>query len=93
MSVGESAGGLPPDHLVEREADILADSQRLIDTWHDDSEHAMVRITLAPCSPFSVSPHLMRESASLARSYRRGVRLHTSPTAHREAETAKAHRG
>jgi len=77
MSVGESAGGLPPDHLVEREADILADSQRLIDTWHDDSEHAMVRITLAPCSPFSVSPHLMRESASLARSYRRGVRLHT----------------
>ena len=77
MSVGESAGGLPPDHLVEREADILADSQRLIDTWHDDSVHAMVRITLAPCSPFSVSPDLMRESASLARSYRRGVRLHT----------------
>src|SRR3990167_4097916 len=50
MSVGESAGGLPPDHLVEREADILADSQRLIDTWHDDSVHAMGRITLAPCS-------------------------------------------
>ena len=59
--------------VVEREADILADSQRLIDTWHDDSEHAMVRITLAPCSPFSVSPHLMRESAKLARQY--GVHL------------------
>ena len=77
MSVGESAGGLPPDHLVEREADILRDSRRLIETWHDDREHAMVRIALAPCSPFSVSPDLMRESATLARSYRRGVRLHT----------------
>jgi 8-oxoguanine deaminase len=77
MSVGESAGGLPPDHLVEREASILADSQRLIEAWHDTSRHAMVRIALAPCSPFSVSPELMRESANLARSYRRGIRLHT----------------
>jgi 8-oxoguanine deaminase len=77
MSVGESAGGLPPDHLVEREADILRDSQRLIETHHDTDRLAMVRIALAPCSPFSVSPDLMRESASLARSYRRGIRLHT----------------
>ncbi len=77
MSVGESAGGLPPDSLVEREADILKDSQRLIEAFHDDQRHAMLRIALAPCSPFSVSPDLMRESASLARSYRRGVRLHT----------------
>jgi 8-oxoguanine deaminase len=77
MSVGESAGGLPPDSLVEREADILKDSQRLIDTFHNDGRHAMLRIALAPCSPFSVSPELMRESATLARSYRRGVRLHT----------------
>jgi cytosine/adenosine deaminase-related metal-dependent hydrolase len=77
MSVGESQGGLPPDHLVEREADILADSQRLIDTFHDPARFAMVRMALAPCSPFSVSPELMKESASLARQYRMGVRLHT----------------
>ncbi len=77
MSVGESNGGLPPDSLVEREADILKDSQRLIEAWHDERDFSMTRIALAPCSPFSVSPDLMRESASLARSYKRGVRLHT----------------
>lgn len=76
MSVGESAGGLPPDTLVEREGDILADSQRLIDTWHDPAAHSMLRIGLAPCSPFSVSGDLMRESARLARSHHR-VGLHT----------------
>lgn len=76
MSVGESAGGLPPDTLVEDEAAILKDSQRLIEQYHDNSRHAMLRITLAPCSPFSVSQDLMRESAKLARSYP-GVRLHT----------------
>lgn len=78
MSVGESAGGLPPDRLVESEESILRDSQRLIETWHDPKPGAMLQITLAPCSPFSVSPALMRESASLARSYKgQGVRLHT----------------
>jgi len=76
MSVGESLGGLPPDTLVENEADILRDSQRVIETFHDNSRHAMTRITLAPCSPFSVSRDLMRVSADLARSYP-GVRLHT----------------
>ena len=76
MSVGESLGGLPPDSLVEKEADILKDSQRLIEQYHDNSRHAMLRMTLAPCSPFSVSPDLMRESAKMARSYP-GVRLHT----------------
>jgi cytosine/adenosine deaminase-related metal-dependent hydrolase len=76
MSVGASQGGLPPDALVEDEAGILSDSQRLIETWHDNRRYAMTRITLAPCSPFSVSPALMRESAALARSYA-GVRLHT----------------
>jgi cytosine/adenosine deaminase-related metal-dependent hydrolase len=76
MSVGESLGGLPPDSLVEREPDILRDSQRVIETFHDDARHAMTRITLAPCSPFSVSRDLMRETAALARSYA-GVRLHT----------------
>ncbi len=77
MSVGESDGGLPPDSLVEREADILRESRRLIEAFHDTSRHAMVRVALAPCSPFSVSPDLMRESAVLARSFRQGVRLHT----------------
>jgi 8-oxoguanine deaminase len=78
MSVGQSSGGLPPDAVVEREADILKDSQRLIETYHDSSEGAMVQVALAPCSPFSVSPALMRESAALARSFRhQGVRLHT----------------
>jgi 8-oxoguanine deaminase len=76
MSVGESQGGLPPDALVEREADILRDSQRLIGQYHDNRRHAMLRIALAPCSPFSVSGDLMRESAALARTHP-GVRLHT----------------
>ncbi len=76
MSVGESLGGLPPDHLVEKEPDILKDSQRLIEEYHDPSRYAMLRITLAPCSPFTVSTDLMRESAKMARSYT-SVRLHT----------------
>ncbi|MBD2021083.1 8-oxoguanine deaminase [Leptolyngbya sp. FACHB-36] len=76
MSVGESQGGLPPDTLVEREPDILNDSQRLIEQYHDADRYAMLRITLAPCSPFSVSQALMRESATMARTYP-NVRLHT----------------
>jgi cytosine/adenosine deaminase-related metal-dependent hydrolase len=75
MSVGRSAGGLPPDSLVENEASILRDTQRLIETHHDASRYAMQRIVVAPCSPFSVSRDLMRESAVLARSH--GVSLHT----------------
>ena len=75
MSLGESEGGLPPDSLVEKTDAILKDSQRLIETWHDASQGSRLRIALAPCSPFSVSRDLMRESASLARST--GVGLHT----------------
>jgi cytosine/adenosine deaminase-related metal-dependent hydrolase len=75
MSVGRSHGGLPPDSLVEPESAILADTQRLIEARHDPARFAMQRIAVAPCSPFSVSRDLMRESASLARSL--GVRLHT----------------
>ena len=75
MSIGESAGGLPPDSLVEREADILDDCIRVIDTFHDPSPGAMVRVGVAPCSPFSVSRELMRDAALLARD--KGVRLHT----------------
>ncbi len=75
MSVGRSRGGLPPDSLVEDESAILADTQRLIGAHHDAARFAMRRIAVAPCSPFSVSRDLMRESANLARSL--GVRLHT----------------
>ncbi|HEU0163393.1 MAG TPA: 8-oxoguanine deaminase [Thermomicrobiales bacterium] len=75
MSVGESKGGLPPDSVVEDEDAILRDSRRAIETYHDASDGAMTRIVLAPCSPFSVSPDLMRESVVLARSY--GVHSHT----------------
>jgi cytosine/adenosine deaminase-related metal-dependent hydrolase len=75
MSIGESAGGLPPDSLVEREADILADCIRVVDAFHDPAPGAMVRVGLAPCSPFSVSRDLMRDTAILARD--KGVRLHT----------------
>ncbi|MCW5654454.1 8-oxoguanine deaminase [Hydrogenophaga sp.] len=78
MSVGASAGGLPPDGVVEREDAILKDSQRLVETWHDAAHGAMLQVALAPCSPFSVSPDLMKESAALARSFKgMGVRLHT----------------
>lgn len=75
MSIGESAGGLPPDALVEREADILDDCIRVIDAFHDPRPGAMVRVGVAPCSPFSVSRELMRDAAVLARD--KGVRLHT----------------
>lgn len=75
MSVGRSQGGLPPDALVEREDAILDDSQRLIEQFHDADRYAMLRIVLAPCSPFSVSRDLMRNTAALARQH--GVSLHT----------------
>jgi 8-oxoguanine deaminase len=75
MSLGESRGGLPPDRVVESEDVILRDSRRLIETYHDPKPGAMIRVVIAPCSPFSVTPDLMREAASLARSY--GVHLHT----------------
>jgi len=75
MSIGESDGGLPPDTLVEREAAILEDCIRVIDAHHDPREGAMVRVGVAPCSPFSVSRDLMRDAARLARD--KGVMLHT----------------
>ncbi len=75
MSVGESKGGLPPDSVVEDEAAILQDSRRVLEQYHDASRHSMLRIVLAPCSPFSVSPNLMQESLEMARAY--GVHAHT----------------
>lgn len=75
MSIGVSNGGLPPDILVEREADILNDCIRVIDGWHDPSPNSMCRVGVAPCSPFSVSRELMRDAARLARD--KGVMMHT----------------
>ncbi len=75
MSAGESDGGLPPDRLVERETHTLADTRRLIESYHDPRRYAMRRIAVAPCSPFSVSRGLMRDCAELAGAY--GVGLHT----------------
>jgi 8-oxoguanine deaminase len=75
MSVGRSQGGLPPDGVVESEAAILKETQRLIERWHDRERFAMLRIVVAPCSPFSVSRGLMRDAAVLAREH--GVSLHT----------------
>jgi cytosine/adenosine deaminase-related metal-dependent hydrolase len=75
MSLGESKGGLPPDSVVDSEEHILADSERLIRKYHDPNPGSMVQIVLAPCSPFSVTGELMKQSAALARQY--GVHLHT----------------
>lgn len=75
MDLGVSAGGLPPDEVVESLDSILAASADAIARWHDPSFDSMLRIALAPCSPFSVTPDLLRESAALARAS--GVRLHT----------------
>lgn len=75
MSIGESAGGLPPDHLTENEDAILEDCIRVIDSFHDPAPGAMIRVGIAPCSPFTVTRDLMQQSALLARD--KGVRLHT----------------
>ncbi|MCL4261077.1 MAG: 8-oxoguanine deaminase [Anaerolineales bacterium] len=75
MSLGESKGGLPPDSVVDDEESILKDSQRLIQKYHDPKPGSMVQIVLAPCSPFSVTSDLMKQSARFAREY--GVHLHT----------------
>ncbi len=76
MSRGKSQGGLPPDRCVEKEDAILKDAERVIHEYHDASRHAMSRIILAPCSPFSVTPGLMKEAAQLARAHP-GVHLHS----------------
>ncbi len=84
MSLGESRGGLPPDSVVEEEDVILRDMQRVIEAYHDPRPYAMCRVALAPCSPFSVTPDLMREAAAMARHY--GVMLHTHLAETRDEE-------
>jgi cytosine/adenosine deaminase-related metal-dependent hydrolase len=85
MSLGESKGGLPPDSVVDPEDKILADSQRLIEQYHDPKPGAMVRIVLAPCSPFTVTGDLMRQSAALAREYHVHLHTHLAETQDEEA--------
>ncbi len=85
MSLGESQGGLPPDSVVEHEDAILRDSQRLIEQYHDPDPGAFTRIVLAPCSPFSVTPDLMKQSAALARAYGLHLHTHLAETADEEA--------
>jgi len=80
MSLGQSKGGLPPDSVVENEDAVLTDSQRVIDAYHDRSRYAMTRVVLAPCSPFSVSADLMRETLKLARANRVHVHTHLAET-------------
>ena len=75
MSLGEDAGGLPPNSVVQTEEQILQDSERLIASYHDSAEFSMSQIALAPCSPFSVTPEIMRDTAKLAAEHQ--VRLHT----------------
>jgi len=86
MSLGESQGGLPPDRVCETEDAILADCVRVIDTFHDPGPFSMCRIGLAPCSPFSVTPELMRATVALARKYPRvGLHTHLAETRDEEA--------
>ncbi len=85
MSLGESKGGLPPDAAVEEEDAILKDSQRLLETYHDPDPLAMLRMVLAPCSPFSVTMDLMRQSAVMAREYNVHLHTHLAETLDEEA--------
>jgi 8-oxoguanine deaminase len=84
MSLGKSAGGLPPDRVVQTEEEILADSERLYTAFHDPAPYSMLRIVVAPCSPFSVSGKSMRRSAAWARE--RGLTLHTHVAETRDEE-------
>jgi 8-oxoguanine deaminase len=86
MSLGRSKGGLPPDHVVQEEDEILKDCQRVIEKYHDPSEYSMLRVGLAPCSPFSVTADLLKQSAKLARAYK-NVTLHTHVAETRDEET------
>ena len=76
MSIGESKGGLPPDDMTENEDAVLADCERVIASWHNPDRYAMLRVAVAPCSPFSVSRELMRDSATLARRHKVGLHTH-----------------
>jgi len=86
MSLGRSKGGLPPDHVVQEEVDILEDCQRVIEKFHDPDPFSMLRVALAPCSPFSVTGDLMKQAAKMAREYK-NVMLHTHVAETQDEET------
>ena len=81
MSIGQSQGGLPPDSVVEKPDAILKDCERVIARYHDASPHSMLRIALAPCSPFSVSRELMRDTALMAERHKIGLHTHLAENA------------
>ena len=85
MSLGESKGGLPPDSVVQDEDEILEDTEEVIASFHDPEPGAMVRIVVAPCSPFSVTPELMKESAEQARRHKVHMHTHVAETLDEEA--------
>ncbi|MBX3047911.1 MAG: 8-oxoguanine deaminase [Anaerolineales bacterium] len=92
MTVGQSQGGLPPDRVVESDANALAESQRLVETYHDPNPGAMTQLVLAPCSPFNVSADVMRETAKMARHYKVQMHTHLAETQDEE-EYTQAHYG
>ena len=92
MSLGESRGGLPPDDCVEDEEAILKDCMRAIETYHDEERGAMTRVVLGPCSPFSVSTDLLKESAKLARAYKVSLHTHLCETWDEERFTLEKYR-
>lgn len=91
MSLSKKDGGLPPDTVVQTEDEILADSERVIRQFHDDSDFSMKKIVLAPCSPFSVTTDLMKETAALARKYNVGLHTHLAETADENDYCMKVH--
>lgn len=91
MSLSEKEGGLPPDSVVQTEDEILKDSRRVIEEYHDSSDFSMRRIVLAPCSPFSVTENLMKESAGLAREYNVRMHTHLAETADEDDYCIKTH--
>jgi 8-oxoguanine deaminase len=92
MSLGESRGGLPPDDCVEDEKAILKDCVRVIESYHDDQRGALTRVVLGPCSPFSVSTDLLKESAKLARAYKVSLHTHLCETWDEERYTLEKYR-
>lgn len=92
LSLGESQGGLPPDEVTEDEDFILEDCQRVIEEYHDPSPGSMIQIVLSPCSPFSVTADLMRNSAELARQYESvGLHTHLAETLDEEKYTLESY--
>ncbi|MFH0883614.1 MAG: 8-oxoguanine deaminase [bacterium] len=85
MTLGKSQGGLPPDDVVQSEEEILLDTERLLKQYHDESEGSMVRISLAPCSPFSVTSQQLKNTADFARA--NGLRVHTHTAETLDEET------